>query len=229
MLITSWVYPWIWNWESWWWTPPPSLSSDSLSCILWFTILSSWELTITLGCLAGTSPDVQRDRNRDTWNLSNQNKDGFICNPIIVWLQKKKPWLKRKWEWTSVKRSWNVLGLAEKKFLFFFFFIHWFPKVMFVSRSAGPPHAASTHEASAFLIPRHVTWGWEPRTTMGASSRTKHSEWGDTVLLVPPHLAPHQVGVCLLGRTGTPPGGKSCTELPLTSPQKHTYSRLTVV
>lgn len=50
----------------------------------WFSF--SWNLTLVskVLCLAGTSPDVQRDRNRDTWNLSNQNKDGFICNPVIV-------------------------------------------------------------------------------------------------------------------------------------------------
>lgn len=107
--------------------------------------------------------------------------------------------------WGLLKRK----SFVELHRISFFIFPRWFPEVMFVSWSEGPPHADSTHEAGAFLIPRHVTWGWEPRTTMGASSRTKHSEWGDTVLLVPPHLAPHQVGVCLLGGPGPPLEGKA--------------------
>lgn len=240
MLITSWVYPWIWNWESWWWRPAPASHSgswgsvqpsDCLSCILWFTILFSWELTITLGCLSGTSPDVQRDRNRDTWNLSNQNKEGFICNPIIIWLQKKKQWLKRKWEWRCLKEAETFWGLMKRKSSVELHRISFFPLAGSRRWSAGPPHAGPPQHSWGWCFPHpqacHVRLGAKDHD--GSLIQDKALGVGRHCAPCSPSLGSTSSGCLLTRRTGTPPGGKSCTELPLTSPQKHTYSSLTVV
>lgn len=68
--------------------------------------------------------------------------------------------------------------------------------------------------------------GEEPGATAGASSRTKHSERGDTAGLVPLSLAPCQVGVCLLRGLGGPPWRER--QHTASNISTHTYTGVTV-
>lgn len=79
-----------------------------------------------------------------------------------------------------------------------------FRMIFFPGLSRGLSLWDNVRETSASLISRRVTWGLELRLPTEASSRTKRLAQGDTAGLVPPRLAPHQVGVCLLGGPGPP-------------------------
>lgn len=176
-----------------------------------------------LGCFSGTSPDFQRDRNGDIFNMSNKKKDYFICNPINACRGRRRN--------CQIKAN-QAIGMhicKEKLKCFwvcrtsqnYFLSSHLFPKMMLILVSW--PSLCSPW-----------SWGWHlphpqachvrlgAKNHDGSLIRDKALRAGRHCAPCSPSLGSTSSGCLLTRRTGTPPGGKSCTELPLTLPQKHT-------